>query len=123
MKLDQITNVNIRNPIPIGKQEWLVIHVGLYPFHPAPGLGLRAGIHKSDGPWLGLVIVDDPLVLMLEIVGNVRLMQEVIAKVFFDVISPVSETQDKFIEPVMGVDLHDMPKNGVFTHFNHGLWL
>jgi len=122
MKFNQITNVNIRNPISIGEQEWLIVNIGLYPFHPAPGLGLRAGIHKGNGPWLCLVIMDDLLVLVFEIVSNVRLMQEVITEIFFDVISPVSKTEHKIVETEMGVDLHDMPNNGVFSYFDHGLW-
>jgi hypothetical protein len=65
--------------------------------------------------------MDELLVLVLEVKGNVRLMQKVIIKILFDVISSVPETEHKIIVAVMGVDLHDMPKNGMFAHLDHGL--
>ena len=42
-------------------------------------------------------------------------------EVFFDQVSLIAEANNKLIETKMAIDLHDMPKDGFATDFNHGL--
>ena len=38
-------------------------------------------------------------------------------------IALVTTANDKFINSMMGIDFHDVPKNGVATNCDHGLGL
>ena len=57
---------------------------------------------------------------MAEVEGDIRLMQEVVGKVFFDTVSLITETDNEIIEAVAGIDFHNMPQNGLFADFDHG---
>jgi len=41
-------------------------------------------------------------------------------KIFFYHFSFISQAENKFSKPIMGIDLHDMPQNGPVTDLNHG---
>lgn len=46
-------------------------------------------------------------------------MAEVIGKIFLDDILLVATTDDKLVDTVMAVSLHDMPQDGLPSDFNH----
>jgi hypothetical protein len=47
-------------------------------------------------------------------------MQKVIGKIFFDIISLVSQADNEIIDAIMRIDLHDMPENGLAADLDHG---
>ena len=50
-------------------------------------------------------------------------MQEVIGKVFFDQIALVATADYEIIDTMMGVGLHNVPKDWLATNFDHWLGL
>ena len=50
-------------------------------------------------------------------------MQEVVCKVFFDDIALVAAANDEVIDAMMGVNLHDVPQDGLAPDLDHGLGL
>jgi hypothetical protein len=50
-------------------------------------------------------------------------MKEVILKVLLDDVAFVTETDDELIDPVVGIDLHDMPDDRHAADLDHRFWL
>jgi len=54
---------------------------------------------------------------------NIGHVQEVVGEVLFNNISLITAADDKVVNTVGRVELHDVPKNGFATNFNHWFWL
>ena len=64
------------------------------------------------------------LVLTVTVVeGDVRVMQEVVGKPLLDILLLVTSTDDKLGMAIIGILLHDMPKDRHTANLNHWLWL
>ena len=50
-------------------------------------------------------------------------MQKVVCKVFFDDVAFITAADDKVVNAVGGVELHDVPEDWFASDFDHGLWL
>src|SRR3569832_11481 len=57
----------------------------------------------------------------LEVYLEVRSMTVVIEKKFLDNVTLVTKTDNKFVNPMMAVNLHDMPKQRPPSHLHHRL--
>src|SRR3569623_22372 len=57
----------------------------------------------------------------LEIYLEVRSMAVVIEKKFLDNVTLVTKTDNEFVNPMMAVNLHDMPKQRPPSHLHHRL--
>jgi hypothetical protein len=53
--------------------------------------------------------------------GNVRHVQKVVGKVFFDEVTLITTANDKVVDAVVGVHFHDVPQNRVTTNLDHRL--
>ena len=49
-------------------------------------------------------------------------MQEIISKILFYYILFVAQADHKIIESILGIVLHDMPENRLFSDLDHWLW-
>jgi hypothetical protein len=54
--------------------------------------------------------------------GGIGIAKMKIAEIVADHLRSESEAQHETPESVTGVDLHDMPKDRMFTNGDHGLW-
>src|SRR3569623_19637 len=57
----------------------------------------------------------------LEVYLEVRSMTVVIEKKFLDNVTLVTKTDNKFVNPMMAVNLHEMPKQRPPSHLHHRL--
>ena len=48
-------------------------------------------------------------------------MEIVVCEIFLDDIAHIPAADDKIVDAVVGVILHDMPQNGLFADFKHRL--
>ena len=54
---------------------------------------------------------------------DIRHVEEVIREIFLDYIAFVPEANHELIDPVVRVDLHDVPQDRPTPNLDHGLWL
>jgi hypothetical protein len=54
--------------------------------------------------------------------GEIGVVQEILHEIFLYQKPFITQANDKFIEPVMAVDLHDMPEDRLTTDLYHRLW-
>jgi hypothetical protein len=65
----------------------------------------------------------DPLVGIPEIERDIGFVEVVVREVLLDGIPLVAEADDEIVEPIMGVDLHDVPQDWLFSNLDHRLRL
>ena len=124
MELNKLVDVYIANTISIGHHKGFVTHIFLHSFDTATGHSVITSIYNCDLPGLQFAVMYSHFVLSVtEVKAYITIMQEVVGEPFFDVFLFVTGTNDKFIVPVIGIFLHDMPKNRHTTYFNHGFGL
>ena len=46
-------------------------------------------------------------------------MEEIVGKVFFNHVALVAQADHEVVDSVMGIDLHDVPQNGLAADFDH----
>jgi hypothetical protein len=61
--------------------------------------------------------------VILQLYGNIGVVQVIIKKIFFNDISFVAQTNDKIIEALRGKYFHDMPQDRFISYLYHGLRL
>ncbi len=71
----------------------------------------------------GCTLLVYPHAVVAHVKRDVGHVQKIIGKVLFDDVALVATADDEVIDPMMGVNLHDVPKDGFSSQFNHGLWL
>ena len=77
---------------------------------------------KRHAPRLGGGVVHFHLV-GLHVEGDVRHMKKVILKILLDDVALVAEADDEFIDPMVGIDLHDVPDDRHAADLDHRLRL
>src|SRR5437762_11655093 len=60
--------------------------------------------------------------IVCRIEGDVGHVKEIIGEVFLDDVTLISAADHKFVDPVVGKDLHDVPQNRPAADLNHRLW-
>ena len=55
--------------------------------------------------------------------SNIGHVKKVIGEVFLDDIAFVTATDHEVVDPVVGINLHDVPENGLAPDFDHWLGL
>ena len=90
--------------------------------HAAAGHGGLAGIDERDGPVLFLMlVVERDFRLSAELQRHVAAMPLVIIEVLLDHLALVAKAEDEFLEPVVGVEFHNMPEDRARSDRHHGL--
>lgn len=79
-----------------------------------------AGVDQGDAPGLGDGVVHGHLVVG-DVEGDVGGVQEVVGEVLLDDVALVTEADDKVVYSLLGVELEDVPKDGLAADLDHGL--
>src|SRR5512139_945895 len=108
MELDQFLDVDVRDPVSIGKAEPIAINVLANTQQPPARVRLSTGIYQRDLPRLRMRVVNLNLIAT-HVERRVRLMQEIVRKILFDQIPLVSAADHEVPHAVRGEDLHDVP--------------
>ena len=90
------------------------------PLDAAAGLRVGAGVHQRHAPRLGGVLVDLHRVVA-HVEGHVGHVEEVVGEVLLDDVALVAEADHEVAEPVVAVDLHDVPEDRPLADLHHGL--
>src|SRR5712692_7209262 len=118
MEGNQVLDVEVAHAIPVGEAEGVVADVAAHALEPASGHRGFAGIDQRNLPGLHAV-VEDLHFVVLHVEGHVGHVEEVVGEVLFDEITLVAAADNEVIDPVEGVQLHDMPQNRLSADFDH----
>ena len=117
----QRVQIHVGNAVAVGQHERLIPNVIADTFDTTARHRVQSGIDQRHAPRLGIVVMHLHLVLR-QIEGHIRRMQEIIGKILFYYILFVAQTDHKIIESILGIVLHDMPENRLFSDLDHWLW-
>lgn len=121
VKSKQFAEVYVPHAIAVGETEALfVLDILLYPLQSAACHGLYAGINQGYVPRFCVPSMNLHLVV-LDIERDVRRVQEIIGEIFLDEIALVPAANYEIIDPMRGVNLHDMPQDRHATNLDHRL--
>ena len=122
VKGEQIRDVDIAHAIPIGHHERLAPDI-LTDAGNAPAChGGKPRINDGHLPRLAGRAVNDEVVLSTrEVEGDVARLKKVVGKPLLDNMLLVARADDELGEPVVGILLHDMPKDWHTTDLHHRL--
>src|SRR5215469_12167715 len=111
--------IDIAQSVSVGHKEGVfIVHVGSNLFQPSSRAGLIAGVNKGDFPWLCDALMNLHSI-RLHVECHVRHMQEIVRKVFLDHVALVSATNNEVVDPMVGIQLQDMPQNRAAADLNH----
>jgi hypothetical protein len=121
MELDGFADIHIRHPIPIRHAERLA-RIEVFPHLPQPPTRPRRipRIHQRHPPGLRNRVMHRHLVRP-HIERHIRHMHKVVRKELLDDISLVPATDHKIIDPMLGIDLQNMPENRPPPNLHHRL--
>jgi len=97
METKKVSQVNICQTVPISSHEGFSLDVPLDLFNPSPGIGLHPGIHKGYPPVTTAF------------------------KIFPNSFPQMAEAEDKIIEAIVRVYLHNMMEYGFLADFDERL--
>src|SRR5260370_6489990 len=95
--------------------------MGPYTLEPAPGHSCFASIDQRHPPGLHAVGKNFHFVVS-QFESYIASMQEVIRKVLLDEMAHVATANDEVIDPMEGIQLHDVPENRFPTDLDHWFW-
>src|SRR4030095_231222 len=112
--------IAVGQPVTIGEKKCLVPNKRQgAPKSPAR-LRLRAGIQQCYGSIFFVVsVVINDLRLGTEAHRHVAGIQVVIAEVLLDYFAFVAQAKNELVVAVVGVEFHDVPKDGPTTYWHH----
>ena len=122
MIFQEVWNIYVAYTITIGEHEGLVANILLDAFDAGACLSIETCIDQGDLPGLGNVVMYGHSVVIGEVEGNIRGVQVIVGKIFFDHVALVAKTDDEFMKTISGIDFHDMPEDGITANFNHWFW-
>src|SRR5450830_1800882 len=120
MESNQCSDVDVGDAVSVGQQEGFTIYVRPDALDAPSGHRLLTRVDKGHTPVLGARIMPFHAVVF-EIDGHVGHVQDIVGKILLDGISFVPKTDDKILNAIGRICLHDMPEDGLATDFNH--WL
>src|ERR1051325_6342475 len=121
MEIDQGIDINVCNPVAVGETKVVIAKMISHAPQPTTGHRVFTRIHKRHLPGFGASGMDLYLV-RIHVKRDVRHVQEVVGKIFFDEITAMPETNDEIVNPIVRIDFHDVPKNWAAADFDHRLW-
>ena len=92
-----------------------------YPLNPPSGHGIQPGVYQRHLPRLRNIIVNDHLIFLGKIKGNITAVQIIICKPFLDHLLLIPTANHKFMITIIGIQLHDMPQNRLISDLYHRL--
>ena len=117
---DYLVYINIKKTISSRNNKCIFINIFLYPGNTLSGRRIQPGIHHRHLPVLCTVFVD-LYGIGLQIHRDIRLIDIIIHKVFFDHIHLITATDNEFIQSIGRKVLHNVPEHWLSADFRHGL--
>src|SRR6266508_2745759 len=124
MELQQRMQIDVGQPVAVRHAERLVVaDVSFDAFDAASGVGVEAGVGKCDAP----VFADRTALAQLIITRLAHLQREigvepvVFEEVAFDRVAEIAQAENEIVQPVMGVNFHQMPEHGTAPDLDQSL--
>ena len=115
-------DVGIRYPISVGQKHVFISDMPHGSGKTPASHGMHPCFEQGNGPVLlimGVVIGD--LRVTPQFQGHITAVPEVVPEVILDDLPLVSQADDEVSEPVVGIGLHDVPKDRLAADGHHGL--
>src|SRR5580692_4532536 len=110
MKLDQPGNVDVAKSIAVGQTEGLLVQILSHSPQPSGGFGHLSCLGESDGPaFLGMPAVKLNRTANAEVHCKVSHAGLIVQEKIFNYIPLISQAQNKFVQPEMGIGFHYVP--------------
>ena len=122
VKCKQLGDIYIRHPVSIGQKEGFLPNIGLYALHSSACHGIQPRIYKGNPPGLRHIIMHGHLILLSKIKGHITVMEIIIRKPLLYHMLLIAAADNKIMNSIMRVALHNMPENGFSSDLYHGLW-
>ena len=122
MEGDQGADVDVADAVAIGEAEVFAVEIGAHALEATAGHGLLAGVDQGDAPGLGVLLMHLHAV-RTQVEGDIGHVQEIVSEIFLDQVALVAAADDEVVDAVGGVELHDMPEDGLAADLDHGLGL
>ena len=123
MELNKLCNINITYTIAISHKKWFITYILLNSLNSSACHSVKSRINYSYLPWFAMLLMYNHFILTFcKIKCDITVMKEIICKPFFDYILLITCTYDELIKTIIGIFLHNVPKNRLSTYLNHWLW-
>src|SRR6266702_8740521 len=121
MKSNQFGDVHIRQPVAIGEAESLFVrHIRQNPLKPAACHRIDSCIDQSDPPRFTSVTMELHLVLF-QIHRHIGGIEKIVGEILFYDDALIPQADDKVVDAMRRINIHDMPENRALTHLHHRL--
>ena len=121
VKGNQRGDVDVADAVAIGKAKRIfTLQIGRYALEPSAGHGGFTRIHQGYPPRLSALLVYFHAVVA-HVEGHIRHVQKVVGEVFLDQVALVTAANHEIVDAVVGIDLHDVPQDGLAANFHHRL--
>ena len=122
MKGDRFVDVAVNHAITIGGQKSVGIDIRQCPFNTAAGHRFGTGIEERHSPiFLGVMAELRDRGFGPEPHRDITRVPVVVSEIFFDNFASITETENEVLVPVVGIILHDVPKNRATADRDHRL--
>src|ERR1035437_6062608 len=121
VECDQFADVHVAHAVAVRDPERFRADPVLPLPEAAAGLCIETGIDEVDGPVLAALAVRDR-VAVRQVDGEVARHRAVREKVRPHHLGLVPEGEHELVEPVRGVEVHDVPEDRPAADFDHRLW-
>jgi len=122
MERDQLRQIDIGYAVAIGEAEAVVANVLSHAPQATACQRLLSRLNERDAPGLGVTLMHVHAVLA-HVERDIGHVEEVVGKILLDDIALVSQANDEIVDPVMRVNLHDVPEDRPAPDLDHGFWL
>ena len=118
---DQLADVDVADAVAVREAEGFVADVFGHPLQSSAGHRCLAGVDERHRPRLDLVVAQLRHRLRPQVEPHVRHVQEVVGEEVLDDLALVAAADDEVVDPVRGVDLHDVPEDRLPADLDHRL--
>ena len=120
VELDGGGDVDVAHAVAIRAKEGIALHIFGGALDAATRHRILTRLDQRHRPGLGLVAVDLHLV-RAQVERHVRTRDGVFVEVLLDDVALVAAADHEVIDAVRGIDLHDVPENGLPADLDHRL--
>jgi hypothetical protein len=122
VEVEQSADVHLPDAVAVGEHEGVGVDVVAHAPEAAAGGRQEAGLGTGHLPILvGVVAVEGGLVLAVHLEREVRDLLAVAQEELLDQPALVAQAEDELAEPVVGVDLHDVPQDRLLADLHERL--
>jgi len=121
MKSHQVLDIKVTHAIAVGKAEGPVTEMVAHTLQTASRHRRFASIDQSNFPGLDAVGQEVHL-SFLHLEGHIGHVQDVIREILFNDMTFITAAYNEFIDPMEGLQLHDVPQDRFPADLDHRLW-